>query len=90
MNLGLADEKTRVRSGSFPAVVTKIKTLAAQTENVLKLTVGDAITGVMIFTLFKGEGDEALMNEVCFDAFVHGNNEFDEGDTGLAKVLNFL
>ena len=45
MNLGLADEKTRVRSGSFPAVVTKIKTLPAQTENVLKLTVGDVSVG---------------------------------------------
>ena len=86
----MADEKTRVRSGGFPAVVIKIKTLTAQTENVLKLTVGDAITGDMIFTLFKGEADAAFMNEVCFDAFVLGNHEFDEGATGLAKFLNFL
>ena len=42
------------------------------------------------FTLFKGETAAALMNEVCFDAFVLGNHEFNEGDAGLAKFLDFL
>jgi 5'-nucleotidase len=30
------------------------------------------------------------MNEVCFDAFALGNHEFNEGDSGLAKFLDFL
>ena len=30
------------------------------------------------------------MNEVCFDAFALGNHEFNEGDVGLAKFLDFL
>ena len=42
------------------------------------------------FTLFKGEADAAFMNEVCFDAFALGNYEFNEGDAGLAKFLDFL
>ena len=30
------------------------------------------------------------MIEVCFDAFALGNHEFNEGDAGLAKFLDFL
>ena len=30
----------------------------------------------IFFTLFKGEADAALINEVCFDAFALGNHEF--------------
>lgn len=90
LDLKLAGEKTRVRSGGFPAVVSTFKKLVAENENVLKLHAGDAITGDLYFTLFKGEADAALMNEVCFDAFALGNHEFDDGDGGLATFLDFL
>ena len=40
--------------------------------------------------MFKGEADAALMNEVCFDAFALGNHEFNEGNAGLVKFLDFL
>jgi 5'-nucleotidase len=90
MSLKLAGEKTRVRSGGFPAVVSTFNKLSEGKNNVLKLHAGDAITGDLYFTLFKGEADAALMNEVCFDAFAVGNHEFDEGDDGLAKFLDFL
>ena len=90
MDLTLAGEKTRVRSGGFPALVTKFKDLAAQNQNVLKLHAGDAITGDLYYTLFKGKADAALMNEVCFDAFALGNHEFDDGDAGLAAFLDEL
>ena len=90
MDLKLAGKMTRVRSGGFPAVVQKFKTLESQNRNVIKLHAGDAITGDLYFTLFEGEADAALMNEVCFDALAIGNHEFDFGDTGLAKFLDFL
>ena len=90
MSLTLDGKSTRVRSGGMPAVVAKIKQLAAGGGNVLKLHAGDAVSGSLFFTLFKGEADAALMNEVCFDAFALGNHEFNEGDTGLAKFLDFL
>jgi 5'-nucleotidase/UDP-sugar diphosphatase len=45
LDLKLAGEKTRVRSGGFPAVVSTFKKLVAENENVLKLHAGDAITG---------------------------------------------
>ncbi len=91
MSLDLAGKSTRVRSGGMPAVVAKIKQLAyGAGNNVLKLHAGDAVSGSLFFTLFKGEADAALMNEVCFDAFALGNHEFNEGDAGLAKFLDFL
>ena len=90
MSLNLAGKSTRVRSGGMPAVVAKMKELEANKANALKLHAGDAVSGSLFFTLFKGEADAALMNEVCFDAFALGNHEFNEGDTGLAKFLDFL
>lgn len=90
MDLDLGGERTRVRAGGFPSVVTLYDRLTAGRDNVLKLHAGDAITGDLYYTLFKGEADAALMNEVCFDAFALGNHEFDDGDAGLAQFLDHL
>ena len=90
MGLKLDGKSTRVRSGGMPAVVAKMKELQSTNQNVIKLHGGDAVSGSLFFTLFKGEADAALMNEVCFDAFALGNHEFNEGDAGLAKFLDFL
>lgn len=90
MGLKLDGKSTRVRSGGMPAIVAKMKELQATNRNVIKLHGGDAVSGSLFFTLFKGEADAALMNEVCFDAFALGDHEFNEGDAGLAKFLDFL
>ena len=90
MSLNLDGISTRVRSGGMPAVVARMKQLEAGRNNVLKLHAGDAVSGSLFFTLFKGEADAALMNEICFDAFALGNHEFNEGDAGLARFLDFL
>ena len=81
---------TRVVSGGFPRVVTTIERLAQGRDNVVKLHAGDAITGDLYYTLFKGAADAALMNQVCFDAFALGNHEFDAGDRGLVDFLDHL
>ena len=90
MSLNLGGKSTRVKSGGMPSVVAKIKGLQNKSPNLLKLHAGDAVSGSLFFTLFKGEADAALMNEICFDAFALGNHEFNEGDAGLAKFLDFL
>ena len=59
-------------------------------SDVLKLHAGDAITGTSYFTFFSGEADAQMMNNICFDAVAMGNHEFDEGDSGLKKFLDFL
>ena len=90
MDLILAGEKTRVRSGGFPAIATKVKELRGANKALLTLHAGDAITGDLYYTLFKGAADAALMNAICFDAFALGNHEFDDGDAGLASFLDEL
>lgn len=81
---------TTVKTGGFPNVVAKINELANQGGNVLKLHAGDALTGDLYYTLFKGQADADQMNQVCFDAFTLGNHEFDNGDAGLKTFLDFL
>lgn len=83
-------ESVQLSFGGFPAVAEAIDALAEGHPNVLKLHAGDAITGDLYFTLFQGEADADLMNSVCFDAFVVGNHEFDTGDIGLARFIDYL
>jgi len=79
--------ETRVKLGGFPRVAAKIKELRETSENPLVLHIGDAISGTLYYTLFKGEADVTLMNSVGFDAFVLGNHEFDDGNANLANFL---
>ena len=80
---------TQVELGGFPRVTTAFQRYANRSD-VIKLHAGDAMTGSLYYTLFKGEADAALMNSVCFDAFALGNHEFDDSDAGLKRFLDFL
>ncbi|ADZ92033.1 NAD nucleotidase [Marinomonas mediterranea] len=90
VDLTLGGKKTRVAVGGFPSVVTEIDEITSVDTPVVKIHAGDAITGDLYYTLFKGEADAALMNEACFDVFTLGNHEFDAGDEGLVKFLDWL
>lgn len=79
-----------VTYGGFPRLVSLFDELSQQSDNVLKLHAGDAMTGTLYYSLFKGQADAQMMNQVCFDAFALGNHEFDDGDAGLANFLNLL
>lgn len=85
-----ATQKVTVDLGGFPRVAQAIKELSAAGGNVLKLHGGDAITGDLYFTQSEGAADAAVMNTVCFDALTIGNHEFDSGDAGLVKFIDFL
>lgn len=76
--------------GGFARVSQAITELSATAGNVLKLHAGDASTGDLYFTQSEGAADAAVMNTVCFDAFTIGNHEFDNGDAGLVKFIDFL
>ncbi len=89
-SLILDGEPLQVSFGGYPRLVTALRHFEAEAEHVLKLHAGDAITGDLYYTLFQGEADADLMNQVCFDAFVVGNHEFDFGDHGLQRFLDFL
>jgi 5'-nucleotidase / UDP-sugar diphosphatase len=76
--------------GGFPRVAAKIAEIEAREENVVKVHAGDAITGTLFYTLFGGEADAALMNDVCFDVYEVGNHEFDATDSALVTFLDYL
>ncbi len=85
-----ARESVTVDLGGFGRVKQAIDELAGTNPNVLRLHAGDAITGDLYYTLDEGKSDAALMNTVCFDAMAVGNHEFDNGDAGLKKFIDFL
>ncbi|MEY6431530.1 5'-nucleotidase C-terminal domain-containing protein [Thioalkalicoccus limnaeus] len=90
LDLGTSGGAFSVPFGGFPRITAKIDELASQREHVAKLHAGDAITGTLYYTLFKGQADADLMNSVCFDVFALGNHEFDDGDANLAQFLDGL
>ena len=80
---------TRTELGGFARVASAFKGYAGRTD-VLRLHAGDAITGSLYYTLFRGEADAAMMNGICFDAMAVGNHEFDDGDAGLRRFIDAL
>ena len=80
---------TQVELGGFARQTALFKSLAG-TPNLLKLHAGDAMTGSLYYTFFKGRADARMMNTICFDAFVPGNHEFDDGDATLKAFLDEL
>ncbi len=80
---------TQVELGGFARQTALFKALAG-TPNLLKLHAGDAMTGSLYYTFFKGKADARMMNTICFDAFVPGNHEFDDGDATLKGFLDEL
>ncbi len=80
---------TRAELGGMARIATLFKA-GDRLPHRLKLHAGDATTGTLFHTLFKGEADAAAMNSICFDAFTPGNHEFDDGDAGLKRFLDFL
>lgn len=88
LDLTIKDEKYRVEVGGMARVASLIKTLKSSNKNPLVLHAGDAMSGTLYFTLFKGQADVELMNMIGFDAFTLGNHEFDEGDDVLADFIS--
>ncbi|MDO5625350.1 MAG: 5'-nucleotidase C-terminal domain-containing protein [Pseudomonadota bacterium] len=87
MQIGGVD--TQVELGGFARVTQAFKAYEGR-DDVLKLHAGDAQTGTLYYTLFKGRADADMMNTVCFDAFVPGNHEFDDGDAQLKSFIDHL
>ena len=80
---------TQVELGGLARQTALFKSLTGS-KNLLKIHAGDALTGTQYYTLFKGAADAAMMNGICFDAFIPGNHEFDDGDATLAAFLDEL
>ena len=92
IGLDIAGGEVDFEMGGFARVAAAIDALEAEYtgQNNVKIHAGDAVTGTLYYTLFEGEADAAVMNEVCFDMFALGNHEFDASDEGLVTFLDFL
>ncbi|MEA2028105.1 MAG: NAD nucleotidase [Campylobacterota bacterium] len=88
--LKVEGEEIKAKIGGFANVVSKIKALQKSVHNPITLHAGDALQGTMYYTLFKGEVDAKVMNQITWDAFTLGNHEFDDGDRELNKFLKAL
>ena len=61
-----------------------IDSVRAVRPNVLLIDAGDAVQGTLYFTLYDGEVERRLMNELGYDIQILGNHEFDNGMERLA------
>ena len=90
MDLILNGKKVTVNVGGMPRMIQRIIDLKKSGKNNLVLHAGDALSGTLYYTLFKGKADAALMNVGHFDLFALGNHEFDDGNTVLKNFLDEL
>ena len=61
--------------------------IKAENENVLILDAGDYNQGTPYFTIFKGDLEVQVMNELGYEVVALGNHEFDNGLDELARRL---
>lgn len=83
-------ESIKAPFGGFARVSALFNSFNDSDGHVIKAHAGDALTGDLYYTLTHGQADADMMNTICFDTFVLGNHEFDHGDKGLKKFLDFL
>ncbi len=67
-----------------------IDSVRASTPNVLLIDAGDAVQGTLYFSLFGGEVERKMMNELGYDIQILGNHEFDNGIAALAQMYKGL
>jgi len=88
--LQIEGQTIKAHVGGFSQVVSQIKKIQKSSINPITLHAGDALQGTIYYTLFKGEVDAKVMNQIKWDAFTLGNHEFDDGDERLAAFLDQL
>ncbi|MCH5326016.1 MAG: bifunctional metallophosphatase/5'-nucleotidase [Duncaniella sp.] len=67
-----------------------IDSVRAARANVVLIDAGDAVQGSLYYTLFSGEVERRLMNELGYDIQILGNHEFDKGLDRLAAEWSQL
>ena len=81
------DNKDLAGRGGFLRRVNLIKEERSQHPNLLLFDSGDFSQGSGYYTLFKGEVEIALMNQMGYDVATIGNHEFDFGMENMAKLF---
>jgi 5'-nucleotidase len=91
LNKNLADTMLADRGG-FLRRISMLKQERAKDPNLLLFDCGDFSQGSSYYTMFKGDVEVGLMNQMHYDAVTIGNHEFDFGLDNmirLFKMANF-
>ena len=86
LNPNLENQDIAGRAG-FLRRINMIKEERKQNPDLLLFDSGDFSQGSGYYTLFKGEVEIGLMNEMGYDAATIGNHEFDFGMDNMAKLF---
>ena len=86
LNPNLADTAVAGRGG-FLRRVAMVKEEREKNPNLLLIDSGDFSQGSPYYTLFRGEVEVGLMNEMGYDAVAIGNHEFDFGLDNMARLF---
>lgn len=89
LNPNLKDTVVAGRGG-FLRRIAMLKEERTKDPDLLYFDSGDFSQGSPYYTLYKGEVEAALMNEMHIDAGTIGNHEFDFGLENMAKVFRQL
>ena len=81
------DNKDIAGRGGFLRRINMIKEQRSQNPDLLLFDSGDFSQGSGYYTLFKGEVEVGLMNQMGYDAVTIGNHEFDFGMDNMAKLF---
>ena len=73
--------------GGFLRRIAMLKEERAKHPDLLYFDSGDFFQGSAFFTLFKGEVEVGLMNQMGIDATTIGNHEFDNGLEDMARAF---
>ena len=81
------DDKEIAGRGGFLRRVNMVKEQRQQHPDLLLFDSGDFSQGSGYYTLFKGEVEVGLMNQMDYDAATIGNHEFDFGLDNMARIF---
>jgi len=81
------DNKDIAGRGGYLRRVNLVKEQRQQHPGLLLIDSGDFSQGSGYYTLFKGEVEIGLMNEMRYDAATIGNHEFDFGLDNMARLF---
>lgn len=82
------DNKDLAGRGGFIRRVNMIKEQRALHPDLLFFDSGDFSQGSGYYTLFKGDVEIGLMNQMGYDAVTIGNHEFDFGLDNMARIFS--
>ena len=86
VNLNIDNQEIAGRGG-FLRRVNMVKEQRQQHPDLLLFDSGDFSQGSGYYTLFKGEVEVGLMNQMGYDAATIGNHEFDFGLDNMARIF---